>query len=155
MALSFSMEHTIDASQERVFTALTDVAGFGDWMPGHVDSTVLTEGAFGVGAEYEETRRMFRRNATERFRVTSFEPPREFELFIDGSQGSSRSGYYRFRYVLTPQNSATLVTVHGEVGGMNRIMALLGRLMLPTMKKAMRKDHAALAAHLEATPDSQ
>ena len=29
MALSFSIEHTIDASQERVFAALTDVAGFG------------------------------------------------------------------------------------------------------------------------------
>ena len=154
MALTFSLEGSIKAAPETVFAALTDIAGFSDWMPGLIDTTMLTEGAFGVGTEYEETRRMFRRNASERFRVTAFDPPREFELFIDGSQGSSRSGYYRFRYVVAPQDSGTLVTVHGEMGGTNRVMELLGRLMLPTMKKAMRKDHAALAAHLESARDS-
>ena len=155
MALKFSLEGSIEAAPETVFAALTDIAGFSDWMPGLVETNMLTEGAFGVGTEYEETRRMFRRNATERFRVTVFNPSREFELFVDGSQGSSGSGYYRFRYVVTPQDPGTLVSVHGEMGGTNRIMALLGRLMLPTMKKAMRKDHAALAAYLEGARDSQ
>ena len=47
MALTFSLEGSIKAAPETVFAALTDIAGFSDWMPGHVNSSVLTEGEFG------------------------------------------------------------------------------------------------------------
>ncbi len=151
MAIEFSLDATLPAPPDRVFEALTNVAGYGQWMPGLVDATVLTEGEFGVGTEFQETRRMFFRNATERFRVTACEPPQTLELTVDGSQGSSGSGHYRFSYHLEPRDDGgTQMSLRGEIGGMNRIMEFLGRLMMFTMTRALRKDHAALSAHLAA-----
>ena len=68
MAIEFNVEVHFSAPPQRVFEALTNVNSFIDWMPNLKEIEVLSEGDIGEGTVFEETRRMFFRDATERFR---------------------------------------------------------------------------------------
>src|SRR5690606_37405975 len=119
------------------------------WMPDFVRIERLTEGPFGVGTAFRETRRMFGRDSTEHFEVVGYEPGRSVVFFVDGQKGTMGKGAFRFTYTLAPEGTGTQLIVAGEVTGLGRLAELLGRLMLAPMKKMMAKDHAALKAHVE------
>ena len=157
MTIEFNIETSFKAAPDKVFAALTNVEGYANWMPGLVEASMLSDGAFGEGAEYQETRRMFFRNATEQFRVTMCEPPEMLELTVDGSTGSSRSGVYTFFYHLEAdeEEGGTSMSMHGEISGQNKIMEFLGRLMIRFMARSIRKDYQALAKHLAASEGSE
>jgi carbon monoxide dehydrogenase subunit G len=153
MAITFELVESIAAPPERVFAVLADLDAAGKWMPNFVRIERLTEGKYGPGARWRETRKMYRREATEEFEVTAMEPPRSLELYVDGAKGSSKRGYYRFRYRLEPAaaGAGTRVILAGEMGGLNWLMELFGRLMAGTFKKAIAKDLAAMKAYIEGT----
>ena len=157
MTIEFNVETDFPVAPNKVFEALTDVNSFSAWMPGVKDVKVLSEGEFGEGTVYEETRRMFFRDATERFRVTMFEPPEMLELTVDGSEGSSRSGVYTFFYHLEDdeESGGSSMSMHGEISGQNGVMEFLGRVMLRFMARSIRKDYKALAKHLAASKGSE
>ena len=157
MTIEFNIETSFKAAPDKVFAALTNVEGYANWMPGLVEASMLSDGAFGEGAEYQETRRMFFRNATERFRVTMCEAPEMLELTVDGSKGSSRGGVYTFFYHLEAdeEEGGTSMSLHGEISGQNKIMEFLGRLMIRFMARSIRKDYQALAKHLAASEGSE
>ncbi len=152
MTIEFNVEVQFEAPPEKVFEALTNVNSFVEWMPNLKQIKVLSEGDVGVGTVFEETRRMFFRGATERFRVTMYEPPEMFELTVDGSEGSSGSGQYTFFYHLEEDedNGGTSMSMHGEITGLNKVMEFLGRLSVRFMVNGIRKDYRALANHLAA-----
>ncbi|MCY4575821.1 MAG: SRPBCC family protein [Chloroflexi bacterium] len=152
MAIEFNVEVQFNASPEKVFHALTSVDTFVDWMPNLKEVKVLSEGDIGEGTVYEETRRMFFRDATERFRISKYEPPDTLELTVDGSEGSSGSGQYTFFYRLgeDADNGGTSMSMRGEITGLNKVMEFMGRLGLRFMVRAIRKDYHALASHLAA-----
>lgn len=152
MAIEFNVEVQFEAPPEKVFEALTNVNSFNEWMPNLKEIKILSESATGVGTIFEETRRMFFRDATERFRVTMYEPPEMFELTVDGSEGSSGSGQYTFFYHLEEDkdNGGTSMSMHGEIAGLNKVMEFLGRLTVGFMARGIRKDYRALANHLAA-----
>jgi hypothetical protein len=60
-------------------------------MPSLVRIEPLTEGPMRPGSEWRETRRIFKREATEQFEVTTMEPPRHLGLRVDGTKGASTS----------------------------------------------------------------
>jgi carbon monoxide dehydrogenase subunit G len=151
MALSFTLQMHFDASPETVFRMLTDLETAREWMPGFVSREKLTEGEFGPGTEWRETRKMYGRNATEQFQVTGYEPHGKLELFVDGTKGTTGRGYFRFTYDLAPENQGTLVKLSAEVGGMGKIMELVGRLFLGSFKKACARDLQAMRAHMQAS----
>ena len=155
IAIEFNVEAHFSAPPQEVFEALTRVNSFIDWMPNLKEVKVLSEGDIGEGTVYEETRRMFFRDATERFRISKYEPPNTLELTVDGSEGSSGSGQYTFFYCLeeNEDNSGTSMSVRGEITGLNRVMEFVGRLGLRFMVRAIRKDYNALANHLAARAD--
>ena len=157
MAIEFNIETSFKAAPDKVFAALTNVERFAEWMPGLVESSMLSDGEFGEGAEYQETRRVFFRNASERFRVTICEPPEMLELTVDGSKGSSRGGNYTFFYHLEAdeEKGGTSMSMHGEISGQNKIMEFLGRFMMRFMARSIRKDYKALAKHLAASGGSE
>ncbi len=152
MAIEFNVEVHFSAPPQRVFEALTSVNSFIDWMPNLKEIKVLSEGDVGEGTVFEETRRMFFRDATERFRISMYEPPDMLELTVDGSEGSSGSGQYTFFYHLeeNEDNGGTSMSMHGEITGLNKVMEFLGRLSVRFMARAIRKDYRALANHLAA-----
>ena len=157
MAIEFNIETSFKAAPYKVFAALTNVEGYAEWMPGLVQASMLSDGEFGEGAEFQETRHVFFRNATERFRVTMCEAPEMLELTVDGSKGSSRSGVYTFFYHLEADEEAggTSMSMHGEISGQNKIMEFLGRFMMRFMARSIRKDYKALAKHLAASAGSE
>lgn len=149
MPIEFSVRREIAASPDRVFAALKDLDAASQWMPNLVGIEKLTPGRFGVGTKWRETRRMFGREASEVFEVTGAEPGKSLELYVDGTQGSSKRGHYRFRYRLEPSGPHTTLTLAAEIGGMGFLLELLGRLMLGSFKKAIVSDLEAMAHYIE------
>ena len=152
MPLTFSHTERINAPVERVFAAATDLDAFAQWMPGFVGVERLSEGPLGVGAQFRETRKVHGRDSTEHFEFTAYDPPTGFTLFVDGSQGSTGKGTFTFVHTLTPldDGAATELTLHGEIGGMGRLMELLARLFMGSMKKAVVQDLRSLSAWIVA-----
>jgi carbon monoxide dehydrogenase subunit G len=149
MPIEFTVRKEIAASPERVFSALKDLDAASKWMPNLVGIEKLSPGKFGVGTKWRETRRMFGREASELFEVTSLEPNKSLELYVDGTQGSAKRGHYRFRYRLEPAGGKTALTMEAEIGGMGFLLELFGRLMLGSFKKAIVSDLEAMAGYIE------
>jgi uncharacterized protein YndB with AHSA1/START domain len=149
MPIQITMSEEIAAAPERVFEVMTDIGNAGAWMPNLVRIERLTEGSFGAGTQWREVRKVFGKEAGEVFEVTRSEPPRLLELYVDGTKGSSRKGFYRFRYDLAPASGGTAMTVSGEIGGMGWLGELIGKLLAGTFKKALAKDLQAMKAHIE------
>lgn len=149
MAIEMNVSETFDAPPEQVFEAVADVERYGEWMPGFVSIEKLTDGDFGVGTEFRETRKVMGREGTEHFEVVGFEPGRRLELHIDGSKGTSGKGVYRFTYDFEREGEGTRMTMHGRIEGLKGVSKLLGKLFAGGMRKAIEKDHAALKAWIE------
>jgi uncharacterized protein YndB with AHSA1/START domain len=149
MPLTCEVEVTIAAPPERVCAAVLDLDRMGEWMKGLVRIERLTEGPLAKGTQFRQTRKFWGREASEVFEVTEFDPPRFFELYVDGKKGSSGCGWYRFRHTFTPEGAGTRLVLSGEFGGQTGCMALLGKVMLVPMKKAFRKELLAFGAWVE------
>ena len=142
--MEFTLEETFDASPETVFAAVADIDSFGEWMPGFISVKKLTEGETRLGTKFEETRKMYGKEAMESFEVTKFEPPHTYELTIDGSKGTTGKGFYVFTYGFTPEGSGTKMTMDAKITDMGKMGKILGKIMVGSFKKAIDKDHKAI-----------
>ena len=145
----FTIEQQFAQPPERVFQALTDLDAMRAWMPNLVRLEQVTGSVVGRGAEFRETRKMFGKEATEHFEVTGYDSPKRLELFVDGSKGASRRGKYRFTYELRPAGGGTHLDLRCEIGGMGRLMEVLGKLFMGPFRKAIAKDLQAMKAYLD------
>lgn len=68
----------VDASPDAVFAASTDLASRPQRVPSVTRCEPLTEGPFGLGTRYRETRRLLGRETAEDFTVVACEPGRRF-----------------------------------------------------------------------------
>jgi uncharacterized protein YndB with AHSA1/START domain len=89
MAVSAVVETTIPRTAADVFEALTDLAGFPEWL---VSSGIVAVEAIGDGALEEGTKlridqRVAGRSTTLNGRVTAFEPGRRFGLQAKDHEG--------------------------------------------------------------------
>jgi len=147
--MEISLIEEFNAPPARVFGAITDLENWHKWMPGLVRVERLTQGEYGTGAQWRETRKMMGREATETFEVTAFEPGKSMELFVDGRKGSSGRGEYRFRYTFEEAGGRTRMTLHGTITGMGCLGAVFGWMFKGMFRKQIAKDHAALRKYLE------
>lgn len=153
MTTHFSSERVVQAPPATVIAAITDLDSWAQWMPGLVRVERLTEGPFDLGTRWRETRKMYGKEASEVFQVSEYEPPGRLGLLVDGAEGSTGRGEYRFLYLLEPvPEAATRITLEGEV----EMPGLVARLLAPMMKGMLRRgcerDLDALATHLESAP---
>lgn len=148
MSIEFTVEHSFTHPPDRVFHVLTDLESTGKWMPNFIRIERLTEG-FGVGTEWRETRKMFGKEATEQFEVTSCEPPRRMSIRIDGTKGTSKKGEFVFDYILEPDGAGTRLEMRGEIRGLGGVAGMFGKMMVGPFKKACAKDLDAMARHLD------
>ncbi|MGH2577387.1 MAG: SRPBCC family protein [Actinomycetota bacterium] len=112
---------------------------------------MLSEGPFGVGTRWRETRRMLGKEATEEMYVTASEAPTRYVAEAD-----SRGVHYVSEFVLTPEgDDATAVRlVFGseldKMGGVAGVlMKLFGGLGAKAVAKAIAKDLADVATAVE------
>lgn len=150
MALSFQTETTIQAPPEAVLAAMADLDGWPAWMQGLVRTEKLTNGPFGVGTRWREVRRMFGQEAAEVFEVTTYDPPHRLGLYVDGTQGTTGKGAFRFLYALEPApGGGTRLVLTGDVEMPGLAARLFGFLFRGMFRKGCERDLNALKAHLE------
>ena len=123
--------------REIVFALLTDLERAHHWMKG-LDSIVqTTDGEFGVGTRFDETRTMFGKSCTEHFEVVGFEPPRSVDFAVP-----SKGVDYAFRYVFEPtMDAGCTVTLIGEAKPRGVfVKVMMGIMGMGMMKKACLRD---------------
>ena len=137
----------IQASQDKVFNAFTDLHTLPDKVKAIRKIELLTPGDIGVGTRFKETRRMFGSEATEVMEITAFSPP-------SGLQEEARSSGMHYTSVWTFSEKQGVTTVTITFTGkaetmMARIMSLIFSLMAGSMKKAFLADMKDLKDSLE------
>ena len=146
---SFELEAFINATPERVFTALTDIDDWKNWMPGLIGLEKLTTGPFETGTAWRESRKMMGHTATEQFEVTAVEPLRTIALRVDGTKGTTGKGEFRFTYILAPEAPGTRLKLSCEIHMPGWFAQTFPGMMSGVFKKACNKDFEAFKAYLE------
>jgi carbon monoxide dehydrogenase subunit G len=149
MTVNLDLQLAIDAPPEKVFAAITDLHAGGRWLPGCTKLEVLTPGPYARGTRWRETRKFGGHEATEEFEVTDVTAPRVIELHCDGRRGSSGNVDYHFRYDLEPLGQSTVLKMTGRIVPAGWFGWIMARLMKLPFMQALRRDHAALKAHVE------
>lgn len=141
----------IDAPVAAVWRVLTDLAGRREWLTAVTRIEVRSQGPFGAGTQWHETRRMADGGeVTEEFRVLECDEPARFVLTSPGI-GADYTMTYSFEPVGSGRHrGGTTVTVVQEgtpTAPAGRILALLfGGLAAETAEGALRRDLDDLAA---------
>lgn len=156
MPVRFSTTTEIAAPPERVYECLTDPEGYAAWMSGLVHVERLTGGPFAAGTRWRKVRRFERRESAEVFEVTAADPPRALAMYVDGTQGSSGKGAYRFHYRLREGaggRATTCLELKVEIDLPGLFAKLLGRMARGSLQRAIAKDTAAMKTYLELESD--
>jgi carbon monoxide dehydrogenase subunit G len=95
----------VSAPIEDVFKVFTSIDKAAERIPGIQSVEMLTEGPFGEGTRWRETRLMFKKEATEEMWVTGFDAPNSYTVEAE-SHGTKYSTLFSF----TPESSGTKVT---------------------------------------------
>ncbi|KAB1147790.1 SRPBCC family protein [Streptomyces luteolifulvus] len=148
---SVVVERRIAAGQGLVWEALTDPGGMEHVLSSVSNVEVLTDGDFGVGTRWRETRRMFGKDTTEEMWVTASEPPARYVV-----EAESHGTHYVSEWQLQAEGpSATTVrmtftaTAHG--GGITGLLAkVMGGVGSRVVSKAIARDLDEVAAAIEA-----
>ncbi|MER5966960.1 SRPBCC family protein [Streptomyces sp. NPDC002057] len=147
---SVVVERRVDASPGRVWESITDLRDMPRVLSGVEKVEVLTEGGFGVGTRWRETRRMLGKEATEEMTVTECEPPDRYVTVAD-----SHGMHYVSELTLAPDGtgSTTLRMTFSARPAHGRKPGLLGRLMTrfgaKAVAKALTKDLNDIAKAVE------
>ncbi|MFB7278620.1 SRPBCC family protein [Streptomyces hydrogenans] len=144
------VERRVAASPGRVWESITDLPDMPRVLSGVQKVEVLTEGGFGVGTRWRETRRMLGKEATEEMTVTECEPPDRYVTVAD-----SHGMHYVSELSLRadgPDASVLRMTFsarpsHGR--RQNLVARLLARFGAKAVSKALAKDLDDIARTVE------
>ncbi|MFJ9433365.1 SRPBCC family protein [Streptomyces sp. NPDC101490] len=147
---SVVVERRVAASPGRVWESITDLPALPRVLSGVQRVEVLTEGGFGVGTRWRETRRMLGREATEEMTVTDCEPPDRYV-----TTAASHGMRYVSELTLAPDGTGgtTLRMAFSARPADGRAPGLLARLTArlgaKAVAKALTKDLTELARAVE------
>ncbi|WP_438871111.1 SRPBCC family protein [Paractinoplanes durhamensis] len=141
----------IQAPVASVWQVFTDLSRRGEWLSAVARVEVLTEGPFGAGAAWRETRRMADGGEiTEEFRVFECVIPDRFVVKSPGIGADYKMTYSFVPVISGRHRGGTMVTVvqdGGATAPVGRILALIfGGLAAETAEGALRRDLDDLAA---------
>ena len=143
----FTMAKQVHAPPDIVFDVFADLDRAAERIDQIQKIEKLTDGPTGLGTRWRETRRVFKKEATEEMEMTGFDPGRSYTVGCD-SCGSEYACTYRFE----PEGDGTRVECDVEyrpVTFFARLMAPLSWIMMGFMKKCMEKDFDQLKAAAE------
>ena len=145
--MKLETEIFIDAPPAVVFAAAIDIPRWPERVQAITKVEMLSEGPIGIGTRFRETRMMFGREASEEMEITAFAPPNRF-----ATQAQNCGTRYLSEHLFEPVDGGTKVVFafSGEpVTLMARLTAPLGRLMMPSIVKAIEGDLRDLKVAVE------
>ncbi len=133
----------VSAPIDRVFEVYTELDKAAERIPDITSLEVLSEGPFGEGTRWRETRVMFKKEATEEMWVTGFDPPRSYDV-----EAESHGMHYSTHFSFTPEGDGTKVSWSfsgtAQTLGAKMMSPIFSVLMKGTMKKCVLRDLEAL-----------
>jgi len=133
----------VSAPIERVFEVYTELDKAVERIPDITALEILSEGPFGEGTRWRETRVMFKKEATEEMWVSGFDPPKSYTV-----EAESHGMRYSTLFSFTPEGDGTKVTWSfsgtAQTLGTKIMSPIFNVLMKGTMKKCMLRDLEAL-----------
>lgn len=150
MNSSTSLTKHISASPGKVWTVISDIPESAATLSGVTAVEMLTDGPYGVGTRWKETRTMMGRSETVEMWVSQADPPHS--TTVKALQGGAD---YTSRFTLVERNGGTDLTLTfgaglAEPSALNRIMlALFGRIGLKMTRKALARDLQEIGAKAE------
>ena len=144
-----SVVRSIAAPPETVWAVFTDLKESAERLSAVKAVEVFTDGPFGVGTRWRETRTMFGREATEDMEITAVDPGRSYT-----AEAASHGSHYTSRFDFAPTEDGTDVTFSftGESQGAMRIVgAVMWPMLKGKMTKELRRDLDDLAVYCERT----
>lgn len=152
---SIEVERTVRASAERVWAVLADVAHADQTMSGVTRVELITDGPYGVGTQWHETRRMFGKEGTEQLRVTVADEPVRTVVEAD-----SAGVHFVTEFTLTPSAdegtrlSMGFTATQSKANPVQKVLwALFSKLGAKATQKSMTQDLADIAARAEQAAD--
>ena len=147
---STSLTQHIHASPENVWSVISDIPGSAATLSGIDSIQMLSEGPYGEGTRWKETRTMMGRPETVEMWVAHADPPRS--TTVKALQGGAD---YTSRFSLAERDGGTDLTL--TFGAdivkptvLSKIsMALFGKIGMSMTRKALAKDLAEIAAKAE------
>jgi len=145
-----SLTQHINAAPEKVWAVISDIPGSAATLSGVDAIQMLSEGTYGEGTRWKETRTMMGRQETVEMWVSQADPPRS--TTVKALQGGAD---YTTRFTLAGRDGGTdlTLTFGAEVIKptlLSRItMALFGKIGMSMTRKALGKDLAEIAAKAE------
>lgn len=147
---STSLTQHVNARPEKVWAVISDIPGSAATLSGVESIQMVSEGPYGEGTRWKETRSMMGRRETVEMWVSQADPPRS--TTVKALQGGAD---YTSRFTLSERDGGTDLTLAfgAEVlkpTVLSRVMmALFGRIGMSITRKALAKDLAEIAAKAE------
>jgi carbon monoxide dehydrogenase subunit G len=147
---STSLTQHVNARPEKVWAVISDIPGSAATLSGVESIQMVSEGPYGEGTRWKETRSMMGRRETVEMWVSQADPPRS--TTVKALQGGAD---YTSRFTLAERDGGTDLTLifGAEVlkpTVLSRVMmALFGRIGMSITRKALAKDLAEIAAKAE------
>jgi len=142
----------ISAPASQVWNVVTDLANSAEVLSQVAAVQVLSDGDFGVGTRWRETRRMFGNEATVEMEVAAVDPGQWYDVVAE-----DQSATYRSRIELSEQGETTVLTMTFSAEGRGAVGRALGALTGPLTRgpteKLLRGDLADIAAAAEAADE--
>ena len=147
---SISLSQHVNASPEKVWAVISDIPGSAATLSGVESIQMVSEGPYGEGTRWKETRSMMGRRETVEMWVSQADPPRS--TTVKALQGGAD---YTTRFTLEERDGGTDLglTFGAEVLRptiVSRLMlAVFGRMGMNLTRKALARDLAEIAAKAE------
>ena len=150
MAHTTSLTQHINAPADKVWAVISDIPGSAATLSGIEAVQMLSDGPYGEGTRWKETRKMMGRSETVEMWVSQADPPRS--TTVKALQGGAD---YTTRFILADRDGGTdlTLTFGAELINPTRwsklAMAVFGKLGMNMTRKALAKDLADIAAKAE------
>lgn len=150
-----SLTQHINASPDKVWAVISDVPGSAATLSGVDSIQMLSEGEYGEGTRWKETRTMMGRAETVEMWVSQSEPASPTHGGSTTVKALQGGADYTSRFTLAPGGGGTDVTLTfgAEVLKPTLLskvtMALFGKIGMSVTRKALAKDLAEIAAKAE------
>ena len=135
MPKTFHIARTIAAPADRVFELMTDLPNAAERIRGIDKVEILTDGPFGVGTRFRETRTMFGKQAVETMEVTEHDPANRSYVL----EASSHGCHYRTLCRAVPEGAGTRAEFEMTAMALTLPAKILSTVMGPLMKGAVCK----------------
>jgi carbon monoxide dehydrogenase subunit G len=147
---STNLTQHIHAAPDKVWAVISDIPGSAATLSGIDAVQMLSDGPYGEGTRWKETRTMMGRSETVEMWVAQVDPPRS--TTVKALQGGAD---YTSRFSLAERDGGTDLTLTFAADVvkptvLSKItMALFGKLGMSITRKALAKDLAEIAAKAE------